>query len=219
VGVAILIFSGAASLLGFALGYGVAYISRLFNFFLLDAAIIGVLGGAVLLLAGLASRVRPGKVLILACVLFTFASWVGQRMGEYRFALRAHARAAILVVEESGESLDFERRKAVVQESKRLFEQNLMEESGKTGVWAYMEQQWSRGVLLLRLGSWSQRIPLPLTAVLMGQVLSSLVAFLLAWMLVRRLEWLPRFQSDGGAGPPSSADQDASDSGGEAGLC
>jgi len=187
-----LIFAASGGLLGFGLGYGVAYIGRLFNFFLLDAALIGVLGGAILLLVGLAARIRPGKLLVVGCVVFTFASWVGQRSGEYRFALRAHTRASLMVLEESGEELDVASRARAQKDARSFFENNIKNETGLTGIWGYMEQQWTRGVLLLRFGGWSQRIPLPLTAVLMGQVLSSLAAFLITWMLIRRLEWLAR---------------------------
>jgi len=184
------IFVGGGCLLGLSLGYGVAYVGRLFNFFFLDALLLGVLGGAILLLIGLWARVRPGSILVIGCIVFALASWAGQRAGEYRFALRTHMRTAVLVLEESGDALNKEEREKVQEEARRFFDRSVKGDSGEKGMWGYMEQQWSRGVLLLRFGGWSQRIPLPLTAVLIGQVLSTLGAFLIAWMIVRRLQWL-----------------------------
>ena len=204
------LFASGGALIGLTLGYALAYFGRILNFFLLDALFIGVLGGAAMLLWGLFLQIRPGRNLVIACMMLACCAWFGQRGGDYRFALRAEIRNATSLLEEgrSAGLVDAEDLAQARREAKASFQARLNESVGEEGIWGYTDHQWNQGVLLLRFATWSHKIPLPREAVIIGQMIATLMAFLLAWIVVRRLQWLPVCS---GCGRPLSPMENAPD--------
>lgn len=193
-----LALSVAAAALGVGLGYGAALVSRILGLIFLEAALVGLLGGAALLLVALLFGVRSLAAAAFACFLLAVAGWGGQRLGDYRYDRRAAVIAggdpaiAMLTAEERAalfEPTDLAARRAAAAEA---FDADLVARTGRAGLWGHVQARWTEGVVVARAFGWSARAPLPPIAVALGQAASALASMGLAWLALRRLAWVAR---------------------------
>ncbi len=182
---------------GLGMGVAAASVGRWFNLLFLDGAIIGLFGGSVLLFFALWRHIHPGRLLALSCLFLAASGIVGLKLEERRTALRSgplvtgDATLDALSETEVAELVGPDRLEELRAERAKAFETRILAETGRGGLWGFFLWQTGQGVVAWRLFGSIVRLPLPRMAAILGMTLSLLLAALLAWIVLRRLGWLP----------------------------
>ncbi len=165
------------ALVGFLLGYSYAYIGRFVQLLFLDAILIGLFGGALLLFVALIRHINFARWLSATCVTVGLMGWLGMQAGEHRIAKRVFARMGDPISQEtaSGDT---------------MLELSEKAEALSEGWFPYAKWRAERGLMITRVGPRIARVKIPAEAVFLTQALSMVLAIFLCWLVLRRLGWV-----------------------------
>jgi hypothetical protein len=187
---------------GFLLGVSAAYVERFFSVLLLDALLVGILGGSALLFLALLMH-APSGIVPLCCLLLGLLGAAGHRAGDYRYTLRSLglSEADPGLSELSAAEIEGAFPKGVLQraraEVEAEYQRRLEVETGHRGLVGHIMLRTRGGVVLAGVGSSRFRAPVPPVAVVLGWLLSFAASVLLCWLVLRRLDWAPRCEGCG----------------------
>lgn len=191
-----------SAVVGFLLGVSAAYVERFFSLLLLDALLVGILGGSALLFLALLMHAPP-RVVVPCCLLLGILGAVGHRVGDYRYTIRSFGLAeadpglaglSASEIEGAFSRDVLQRARASVAEE---YQRRLESETGRRGLLGHVILRTRGGVVLAGAGSARFRAPVPPVAVVLGWLLSFAVSVLLCWLVLRRLDWAPRCERCG----------------------
>lgn len=183
-------------LLGFLLGYSMAYLGRLVHIIFLDATLIGLLGGSLALFYALLRHIHPGRWLLSTCLLIGALGWYGQIYGEYRFTQRSVSHSAgdpvieTIGLEKLEPILDPVALSKKQKEALEVFERKLEEETGHRGLQGFLLYRWQKGMVALGIGPNKSRLSLPTGASAALDLLKLFLSMGLAFLTLRRLAWV-----------------------------
>jgi hypothetical protein len=185
----------SAAIVGFSLGYAAAYVARLVHVAFLEAVIVGILGGSLILFTALFVQAPPRGWISVACVVLGMAGWFGLQTSDYRHTLKQLTQRGLdpglqtLSVHEIELITTPEQRARLQNDATAIFHDALRQRTGTTGLWGFVRLRWQNGLVIMRVGTKTLRGKLPSSLVLASQVLSVLLSVLLAWMVLRRIGW------------------------------
>ncbi len=191
-----------AAVIGLLTGVAAAFVERFFSVLLLDALLVGILGGSALLFLGLLLH-APARVVAVCCLLLGLGGAAGHRAGDYHYTLRSLGLTEAdpglggltgAELEETFPADLVRRARAQVEEA---YQQRLFAETGRRGLLGHVMMRTREGVILAGAGHAHLRAPLPPVAVVLGWLLSFAASMLLGWLVLRRLAWVPRCEGCG----------------------
>ncbi len=165
------------ALIGFLLGYSYAYVGRFVQLLFLDAVLIGLFGGSLLLFVALVRRIHFARWLSATCVTVGLMGWMGMQAGEHRIAKRVFDRMGDPIAQESASG-------------QTMIEQSEKAEAISEGWFPYAKWRAERGLVITRVGPRIARAKIPAEAVFLTQALSMVLAMFLCWLVLRRLGWV-----------------------------
>lgn len=174
-------------LLGFLMGYSMAYLGRLIHIMFFDAVLVGLMGGSLVLFYALLRHIKPGRWLLSVCLILGVLGWYGHSYGEYRFEQRAQSRSGGDTV---AETLGLEATAEAQATALENFEKALEEETGHRGLQGFILSRWKRGMIVMGLGPNKSHISMPMGAAAALDLLKIFIAMGLAFLVLRRLVWV-----------------------------